>query len=94
MEAVTKIIPKEKKFKTKWWSEVALQIAGERRERKGKGERGRFTQLNAEFQRIARSDEKAFSMKKKQRKTTGWERPEISSRKVEASREHLIQGRA
>ena len=41
-------------------SEEALQIAGERRERKGKGERGRFTQLNAEFQRIARRDKKTF----------------------------------
>ena len=41
-------------------SEVALQIAEKRRETKGKGERERFTQLNAEFQRISRTDKKAF----------------------------------
>ena len=46
--------------KAKWLSEEALQIAGERRERKGKGDRERCTQLNAEFQRIERSNEKAF----------------------------------
>ena len=54
-ETVTKTIPKKKKCKkTKWLSEEALQIAEERREMKGKGERKRYTQLNAEFQRIAR----------------------------------------
>ena len=41
-------------------SEKALQIAEERREAKGKGERERYTQLNAEFQRVARRDKKAF----------------------------------
>ena len=46
--------------KTKWLSEVALQIAEKRREAKGKGEKKRYTQLNAEFQRIARRDKKAF----------------------------------
>ena len=52
-EAVTKTTPKKKKCKkAKWWSEEALQIAEERREAKGKGERGKYTQLNAEFQRI------------------------------------------
>ena len=60
-EAVTKTIPKKKKCKkAKWLSEEALQIAEERRERKGKGERERYTQLNAEFQRRARRDKKAF----------------------------------
>ena len=44
----------------KWLSEEALQIAEERREVKGKGERQRYTQLNAEFQRIAKRDKKAF----------------------------------
>ena len=44
----------------KWLSEEALQIAEKRREVKGKGERERYTQLNAEFQRIARGDKKAF----------------------------------
>ena len=54
-EAVIKTIPKKKKCKTaKWLSEEALQIAEERREAKGKGEKERYTHLNAEFQRIAR----------------------------------------
>ena len=56
-EALTKIIPKKKKCKkTKRLSEEALQIAEERRRMKGKGERKRYTQMNAEFQRIARRD--------------------------------------
>ena len=60
-EAVTKIIPKKKKCKkAKWLSEETLQTAKERREAKGKGEKGRYTRLNAEFQRIARRDQKAF----------------------------------
>ena len=59
-EVVTKIIPKKKKCKANWLSEEALQIAGERRDMKGKGERERYTHLNAEFQRIARRDNKAF----------------------------------
>ena len=60
-EAVTKIIPKEKKCeKAKWLSEEALQIAEKRREMKSKGERERCIQLNAEFQRIGRIDKKAF----------------------------------
>ena len=60
-EAGTKIIPKKKKCKkAKWLSEGALQIAEERREVKSKGERERYTQLHAEFQRKARRDMKAF----------------------------------
>ena len=60
-ETVIKIIPKKKKCKkTKWLSEEALQIAEERREVKGKGEKERYTYLNAEFQRIARGGKKAF----------------------------------
>ena len=60
-ETVTKIIPKEKKCKkAKWLFEEALKIAEERKEVKGKGERERYTQLNAEFQRIARGNKKAF----------------------------------
>ena len=56
-----KTIPKKKKCKKiKWLSEEALQIAEKRREMKGNGERERYTQLNAEFQRIARRDKKAF----------------------------------
>ena len=60
-EAAKKIIPKKKKSKkAKWLSEEALQIAEERREVKSKGERERYIQLNAEFQRIAQRDKKAF----------------------------------
>ena len=59
--AVIKTIPKKKKCKkAKWLSEEALQIAEKRREEKGKGERKRYIHLNAEFQRIARRDKKAF----------------------------------
>ena len=59
-EAVIKTIPKKKKCKNaKWLSEEALQIA-EKRKVKGKGEKKRYTHLNAEFQRIARRDKKAF----------------------------------
>ena len=54
-------IPKKKKCKkAKWLPEEALQIAEKRREAKGKGEKERYTHLNAEFQRIARRDKKAF----------------------------------
>ena len=60
-ETGIKTIPKIKKCKkAKWLSEEALQIAEERREAKGKGEKERYTHLNAEFQRIARRDKKAF----------------------------------
>ena len=60
-EAGIKAIPKKKKCKkAKWLSEEALQIAVKRREVKGKGEKERYTHLNAEFQRTARRDKKAF----------------------------------
>ena len=60
-EAVIKIIPKKKKCKkAKWLSEEALQIAVKRREAKSKGEKQRYKHLNAQFQRIARRDKKAF----------------------------------
>ena len=60
-EAVTKTIPKKKKCKTaKWLFKEALQTAEESREAKSNDERERYTQLNAEFQRTARSDKKAF----------------------------------
>ena len=56
-----KTIPKKNKCKkAKWLSEEALQMAGKRREGKGKGKQERYTHLNAEFQRIARRDKKAF----------------------------------
>ena len=58
-EAVIKTIPKKYK-KGKWLSEKALQIAEKKREAKGKGEKKRYTHLNAEFQKIARRDKKAL----------------------------------
>ena len=58
-----KTIPKKKKCKkAKWLSEEALQIVEKRRETKGKGEKERYTHLNAEFQRIVRRDKKASSV--------------------------------
>ena len=60
-ETGIKTIPKKKKCKkAKWLSEEALQITVKRREAKSKGEKGRYTYLNAEFQRIARREKKAF----------------------------------
>ena len=61
-EAVIKTIPKKKKCKkAEWLSEEALQIAEKRREVKSKGEKERYTHLNAELQRMARRDKKALS---------------------------------
>ena len=73
-------------------SEEALQIAEERKEVKGKGERERYTQLNAELQRERGEIRKPSSVinEKKERKTIEWETLEIS-RKLELSREHFIQ---
>ena len=60
-KAVIETIPKKRKCKkAKWLSEEALQTAMKRREAKGKGEKERYTTLNAEFQRIARRGKKAF----------------------------------
>ena len=65
-ETGIKTIPMEKKCKkAKWLSEEALQIAEKRREAKGKGQKERYIHLNAEFQRIARRDKKAFLCAKK-----------------------------
>ena len=93
-ETGIKTIPMEKKCKkAQWLSGEALQIAVKRREAKSKGEKERYKHLNAEFQRIARRDKKAFlsDQCKKLRKTTEWERLEISSRKLEIPREHFMQ---
>ena len=78
--------------KAKWLSGDALQIAVKRREVKSKGEKERYKHLNAEFQRIARRDKKAFfsDQCKEKRKTPEWERLEISSRKLEIPREHFM----
>ena len=93
-EAGIKTILKEKKCKkAKWLSEEALQISVKRREVKGKGEKERCTQLNAEFQRVARRDKKAFPSNqcKEIEETTEWERLEITSRKLEIPRGHFMQ---
>ena len=75
------IFMKKKCKKAKWLSEEGLQITVKRREAKSKGEKERYRHLNAEFQRIARRDKKAFfSDQCKQRKSTEWERLEIPSR--------------
>ena len=67
-EVVIKIFPKKKKCKkAEWLSGEALQIAEKRREGKGKGEKERYTHLNAEFQRIARRDKKACHCDQMQR---------------------------
>ena len=72
--------------KAQWLSEEALQIAVERREVKSKGEKERYTHLNAEFQRIARRHKKAFlsDQCKEIEETREWERIEISSRKLDS----------
>ena len=86
---MTKIIPNKKKFKkAKWLSEEALQIA-EKRAAKGKGERERYTQLNAEFQRIAERNTKTFLSGQEIEENNRMERLEITSRKLEIPREHL-----
>ena len=80
--------------KSKWLSGEALQTAVKRREAKSKGEKERYKHLNAEFQRIARRDKKAFfsDQCKGIEKKKEWETLEISSRKLEIPREHFMQG--
>ena len=83
--------PEKKEYKkAKWLSEEALQIAV-----KSKGEKERYSPLNAEFQRIARRDKKAFlsdqCKERKKKKNTEWERLETSSRKLEIPWEHFMQ---
>ena len=83
-EPVIKTIPKKKKCKkAKWLSEEVLQIAEKRREAKGKGEKERYTHLNAEFQRIVKRDKKAFlrDQCKEIEENNKMGRLEISSRK-------------
>ena len=94
-EAVIKTIPKKKKCKkAKWLSEEALQIAVKRRDVKGKGEKDRYAHLNAEFQRIARSYKKAFSLSDQYKEIEEKNRmgkTEISSRKLEIPWEYFMQ---
>ena len=94
-EAVIKTIPKKKKCKkAKWLSEDTLQIAEKRREEKGKGEKERYKHLNAEFQRIARRDKKAFlsDQSKEIEENNRMSSLEISLRKLEILREYFMQG--
>ena len=84
----------EKKCKkAKWLSENTLQIAMKIREAKNKGEKERFKHLNAEFQRIAWRDNKAFlsDQCKEIEENNRWERLEVSSRKLEIPKEHFMQ---
>ena len=93
-ETGIKTILMEKKCKkAKWLSGEALQIPVKRREVKSKGEKERYKYLNAEFQRIARRDKKAFLSDKCKEieENKEWERLEISSRKLEIPREHFMQ---
>ena len=93
-ETGIKTKPMEKKCKKAiWLSEEVLQIAVKRREVKSKGKKERYSHLNAEFQRITRRDKKAFlsNQCKEIEENTEWERPEISSRKLEIPREHFLQ---
>ena len=93
-EAGIKTNPKKKKRRNaKWLSEEALKPAEKGRENKGKGGKERYTNLNAEFQRIARRDKKAFlsDQCKEIEENNDWETLEISSRKSEIPREHFMQ---
>ena len=92
-ETGIKTIPKKKKWeKANGLSEEALQIAVKRREVKSRGEKERYTHLNAEFQRITRRDKEAFlsDQCKEIEETTEWEKLKISSRKLEISREQFM----
>ena len=93
-ETGIKTIPMEKKCKKeKWLPKEALQIAVKRREAKSKAEKERYSHLNAEFQRIARREKKAFlsNQCKEIEENNRMERLEISSRKLEIPREHSMQ---
>ena len=83
----------KKRKKAKWLSGEALQTAVKRREAKSKGEKERYKHLNAEFQRIARRDKKAFfsDQCKEIEENKEWERLEISSRKSEIPNEHFMK---
>ena len=86
---------KKKCKKAKWLSGEALQIAVKRRKAKSKGEKERHKHLNAEFQRIARRNKKAFlsDQGKEMERKNRMGRLEISSRKLEIPREHFMQRR-
>ena len=77
----------------KWLSEEALQITEKRREVKGRGEKERYTHVNAQFQRIARRDKQAFlsDQCKEIEKNNRMGKSRDSSRKLEIPREHFMQ---
>ena len=88
-----KCVLSKSRHRNQTWLSEALQIAEKRKDVKGKGEKERYTHLNAAFQRIARRDKKDFlgDQCKKQRKTIEWGRLEIASGKLEISRENFMQ---
>ena len=93
-EAGIKTIPKKKKCKkAKWLSEEVLQIAEKRREVKGKGEKKRYTHLNAEFQRITRRDKKSFlsDQCKEIEENSGMGKNRDLFKKLEITREYFMQ---
>ena len=93
-ETGIKTIPIEKKCKkAKWLSEEALQIAEKRREFQGKGEKERYTHLNAEFQNIARRDKKAFisDQCKETEENDRMGKTRDLFKKIEMPREHFMQ---
>ena len=93
-ETGIKTIPKKEKCKkAKWLSEEPLHTAMKIREAKGKGEKGRYTYLNAEFQRTAGRDKKAFLSEqyKEIEENNRRRRLEMSSRKLEITREYFMQ---
>ena len=93
-EAVIKTIAKKNKCeKAKWLSEEALQIAVKRRKVKSKGEKERYTHLNAEFQRIARRDKKAFlsNQCKEIEENNRLGRTRDFFKKIKIPREHFMQ---
>ena len=92
-ETGIKTIPKKKKCKkAKWLSEEALQITVKRREGRSKGEKERYTYLNAEFQRIAKRDKKAFlsDQCKEIEENNRMGKSGDLFRKLETPREHFV----
>ena len=94
-EVVNKTIPKKKKCnKAKWLSEKALQIAEKRREEKCKGVKERYTHLNAEFQRIAKTDKTAFlsDQFKEIEENNRTRKTRDFFKKLAIPRDHFLQG--
>ena len=93
-EAVTKTIPKNKKYKNaKRLSEEAFQIAEKRRQAKGKGAKERYTHLNAEFQGMARREKKAFLSDQRQviEENNRIGKTRDLAKKIKVAREHFMQ---